>query len=176
MNKIQEFVSLSRSICHIIARVREDHENIRVTAKRTMHLNRGIEFSPFYAYLPLPTSSRYCGQIGARIGAVFNKEYLPQIIDDLVCYYVGAIDFPKREVINHATQFYLTRYLKVCSVCLAKRTYISKMDKLWRCLYSDRPPLHKSSTLQKQNTQRAFNKNVSSFSVKLDQVERKVRH
>ena len=87
----------------------------------------------------------------------------------------ALFDFPKREVINHATQFYLTRYLKVCSVCLAKRTYISKMDKLWRCLYSNRPPLHKFLTLQTQNIQQAFNKNVSSVSVKLDEVERKVR-
>ena len=49
------------------------------------------------------------------------------------------------------------------------------MDKLWRCLYSDRPPLHKSLTLHKQNIQQAFNKIVSSISVSLDEVERKVR-
>ena len=49
------------------------------------------------------------------------------------------------------------------------------MDKLWRSLYSDRPPLHKSSTLQKRNIQQAFNKNESSISVKLDEVKREVR-
>ena len=60
-NKIYDLVSLSRNKCHAIGSVREDHLIIWETTKRTMHLNMGIEFSPFYASLPPPTSSRCCG-------------------------------------------------------------------------------------------------------------------
>ena len=61
INKIYEFVSLFRNRCHKIASDRETCPIIRETAKRTMHLYRGIEFKTLYAYLPLPTSSRCCG-------------------------------------------------------------------------------------------------------------------
>ena len=61
LNKIYEFVSLFRNRCHKIASDRETCPIIRETAKRIMHLYRGIEFKTLYAYLPLPTSSRCCG-------------------------------------------------------------------------------------------------------------------
>ena len=59
INKISDLVSLSIRKCHKIASVCEDLA-ICVSNKRTMHFNKGIEFTTFYANLALPTSSRCC--------------------------------------------------------------------------------------------------------------------